>query len=120
MCALPRSAPWGRAIQLGIGLHKGELLGRANQLAMLAFCLATIVLSVSAGVMWWKRPPVRSARRAAAAARRPGDGGVTGLVLGLGALFPAHGLAILALIGLDLGARALIRPRACARRTNPS
>ncbi|WP_342150592.1 PepSY domain-containing protein [Methylorubrum sp. SB2] len=104
--------PVGQAIQLGIGLHKGELLGRANQLAMLAFCLATILLAVTAGVMWWKRrpagrlgvPPLPRDRRVMA--------GVTGLVLGLGALFPLTGLAILALIGLDLGARALIRPRA--------
>ncbi len=104
--------PVGRAIQVGIGLHKGEFFGRANQLAMLAFCLATILLSVTAGVMWWKRrpagrlgvPPLPRDRRVRA--------GVTGLVLGLGALFPLTGLAILALIGLDLGARALIRPRA--------
>ncbi len=103
--------PVGQAIQLGIGLHKGELLGRANQLAMLAFCLATILLSVTAGVMWWKRrpagrlgvPPLPRDRRVRA--------GVTGLVLGLGALFPLTGLAILALIGLDLGVRALLRPR---------
>ncbi|GAB6845086.1 putative iron-regulated membrane protein [Methylorubrum rhodinum] len=103
--------PVGQAIQLGIGLHKGEFLGRANQLAMLAFCLATILLSVTAGVMWWKRrpsgrlgvPPLPRDRRVMA--------GVTGLVLGLGALFPLTGLAILALIGLDLGARALLRPR---------
>lgn len=103
--------PVGQAIQFGIGLHKGEVWGRANQLAMLAFCLATILLSVSAGVMWWKRrpsgrlgvPPLPRGRRVMA--------GVTGLVLGLGALFPLTGLAILALIGLDLGARALLRPR---------
>ncbi len=41
--------PVGRAIQYGIGIHKGELWGRANQLAMLAFCLATILLAVTAG-----------------------------------------------------------------------
>ncbi|WP_232630403.1 PepSY-associated TM helix domain-containing protein [Methylobacterium sp. Leaf118] len=103
--------PVGQAIQFGIGLHKGEVWGRANQFAMLAFCLATILLAVSAGVMWWKRrpsgrlgvPPLPRDRRVMA--------GVTGLVLGLGALFPLTGLAILALIGLDLSARALIRHR---------
>lgn len=104
--------PVGQAIQLGIGLHKGELLGRANQLAMLAFCLATLLLSVTAGVMWWKRRP--AGRLGVPPLPRNGRvmAGVTGLVLGLGALFPLTGLAILVLIGLDLGARALIRPRA--------
>src|SRR5205823_595228 len=37
--------PVGRAIQYGIGIHKGEQWGRANQLAMLAFCLATRLLA---------------------------------------------------------------------------
>ncbi|KQP13987.1 PepSY domain-containing protein [Methylobacterium sp. Leaf93] len=99
----------GQAIQYGIGLHKGEYWGRLNQLAMLAFCLATILLSVTAAVMWWKRrpasglgvPPWPRDRRIAAT--------VTALVLGLGALFPLTGLAILAMIGLDLGIQALRR-----------
>jgi uncharacterized iron-regulated membrane protein len=99
----------GRAIQYGIGLHLGQYLGRANQFAMLAFCLATILLSVSAGTMWWKRrpsgrlgvPPWPRDRRVAAT--------VTGLVLGLGALFPLTGLAILAMLGLDLLVSRAIR-----------
>ncbi len=49
--------PVGRLIQYGIGIHLGQYWGRANQLAMLAFCLATILLSVTAGTMWWKRRP---------------------------------------------------------------
>ncbi len=94
--------PVGRLIQYGIGIHLGQYWGRANQLAMLAFCLATILLSVTAGAMWWKRrpagglgvPPWPRDRRAVA--------GVTGIVVGLGAMFPLTGLAILAMLGLDL------------------
>ena len=94
--------PVGRAIQVGIGIHLGQYLGRANQFAMLAFCLATILLSVTAGTMWWKRrpkghlgvPPWPRDRRVIAT--------VTMVVLGLGALFPLTGLAILAMLGLDL------------------
>lgn len=96
-----------RAIQYGIGIHKGEHWGRANQLAMLAFCLATILLAVTAAVMWWKRrpagtfgvPPWPSDRRITAT--------VTVLIVGLGALFPLTGLVILAMIGIDLGAQVL-------------
>ncbi|MGW9820263.1 putative iron-regulated membrane protein [Methylorubrum extorquens] len=99
-----------RAIQYGIGIHKGEHWGRTNQLAMLAFCLATILLSVTAAVMWWKRrpagrlgvPPWPRDRRVAAT--------VTAIVLGLGALFPLTGLVILGMIGIDLAVQAL-RPR---------
>ena len=99
--------PVARAIQYGIGIHKGEFWGRANQLAMLAFCLGTILLSVTAAVMWWKRrpagrlgtPPWPRDRRVVAT--------VTGLMVGLGALFPLTGLAILALLGLDLAAQGL-------------
>ena len=101
--------PVARAVQYGIGLHKGEQWGVANQLAMLAFCLATILLSVTAGVMWWKRrpagglgvPPWPGDRRVAAV--------VTGLVLASGALFPLTGLAILAMLGLDLSAQFVRR-----------
>ncbi|MEA1833444.1 PepSY domain-containing protein [Methylobacterium durans] len=96
-----------RAIQYGIGIHKGEHWGRANQLAMLAFCLATLLLAVTAAVMWWKRrpsgrlgvPPWPRDRRVAVT--------VSVLVLGLGALFPLTGLVILALVLVDLGAQAL-------------
>jgi len=97
----------GRAIQYGIGLHKGEVFGRLNQLLMLAFCLAGVALSVTAGVMWWKRrpsgslgiPPWPRAPRIVA--------GVTLLVVGLGALFPLTGAAILAMILIDGGVRAV-------------
>ncbi|NEU13681.1 PepSY domain-containing protein, partial [Methylobacterium sp. BTF04] len=102
----------GKAIQFGIGLHKGEYLGRVNQFAMLAFCLATILLSVSAAVMWWKRrpsgglgiPPWPRDRRVATS--------VTLMVLGLGALFPLTGAAILAMILLDLAGQGVARRRA--------
>lgn len=99
-----------RAIQYGIGIHKGEHWGRANQLAMLAFCLATILLSVTAAVMWWKRrpagrlgvPPWPRDRRVAAT--------VTAIVLTLGALFPLTGLAILGMVLIELAVQA-VRPR---------
>jgi uncharacterized iron-regulated membrane protein len=96
-----------RAIQYGIGIHKGEHWGQANQFAMLAFCLATILLAVTAATMWWKRrpagrlgvPPWPRDRRVAA--------GVTLIVLVLGALFPLTGLVILGMLVLDLGMQAL-------------
>lgn len=91
-----------QAIQYGIGIHKGEYFGLANQLLMLAFCLATILLAITAGVMWWKRrpagrlgvPPWPRDRRVIAT--------VSLIVAGLGALFPLTGLAILTMLAIDL------------------
>ena len=76
---------------------------------MLAFCLATILLSVTAATMWWKRrpagglgvPPWPRDRRVAAT--------VTAIVVGLGALFPLTGLAILAMLGLDRALGRVLR-----------
>jgi uncharacterized iron-regulated membrane protein len=101
--------PVGQMIQFVIGLHKGEHWGRVNQLAMLAFCLATLLLALTAGTMWWKRrpaggigiPPWPGDRRTAAR--------VTLIIVGLGALFPLTGLAILVMLGLDLAAQAVGR-----------
>ncbi len=58
--------PVGRLIQYGIGIHLGQYWGRANQFAMLAFCLATILLSVTAARCGG------SGGRRAASAPRPG------------------------------------------------
>ena len=100
-----------RAVQYGIGIHKGEQWGIVNQLAMLAFCLATILLSVTAATMWWKRRP----RGGLGVPSWPRDRGVvatiTAIVLGLGALFPLTGLAILIMLALDLGLGRALRGR---------
>ncbi|MCJ2080014.1 PepSY-associated TM helix domain-containing protein [Methylobacterium sp. J-090] len=97
----------GRAIQWGIGLHKGEVFGRLNQFLMLAICLAGLLLSVTAGVMWWKRRPSGSLG-IPPWPRAPGIvAGVTLLVVGLGVLFPLTGAAILGMILLDGAGRAL-------------
>lgn len=112
--------PVGRLVQYGIGIHVGQHWGRVNQLAMLVFCLATILLSVAAGTMWWKRrpqggigvPPWPRDRRAVV--------GVTAIVVGLGALFPLTGLAIFVMLGLDLALGRIlgrIRGRPLSRRT---
>lgn len=96
-----------RAIQYGIGIHTGAFWGRANQFMMLAFCLATILLAVTAAVMWWKRrpagrlgvPPWPRDRRVVAV--------VSLIVLVIGALFPLTGLVILGMVLLDVAFQVL-------------
>ena len=103
--------PVARAVQYGIGIHKGEHWGRANQLAMLAICLATILLSVTAATMWWKRRPAGSLGVPPWPRDRRMAMTVSAIVLGLGVLFPLTGLAILAMIGLDLALGRALRTR---------
>ncbi|PIK72216.1 hypothetical protein CS379_15175 [Methylobacterium frigidaeris] len=107
----------GRGIQYGIGLHKGEVAGRVNQLLMLAFCLATLLLAVTAAVMWWKRRPAGRLGVPAWPDDRRAVGAVTGLVVAFGIAFPLTGLAILAMIAVDaawLGLRRGLRRPATA------
>lgn len=69
---------------------------------MLAVCLAGIVLSVSAAIMWWKRrpagtmgvPPLPQDRRVFA--------GLLAILAIGGVLFPLVGLSLIVMLALDL------------------
>lgn len=97
-----RYADFGKGAQMiewGIAVHQGQHYGEINRLVMLAGCLGTLALALSAPVLWWKRrsggrlraPPVpdrRSARMVAA------------MMVAIGALFPLTGATMIAaLIG---------------------
>lgn len=49
-----------KAMEWGISVHMGQEYGIANQIVLTLACLAMVLLSVSAGVMWWKRRPAGS------------------------------------------------------------
>jgi uncharacterized iron-regulated membrane protein len=94
-----RAADFGvgaRAIEWGIATHQGQQYGEPNRLVMLAGCIATLLLAISAPVMWWKRRPKG---RIAAPPGRSGRGliaimAVTGVVL------PLTGLTMLAALAI--------------------
>ncbi|MBX3479307.1 MAG: PepSY domain-containing protein [Caulobacter sp.] len=92
-----------KATELGIAIHTGGQFGRINQLMMAAACLAIIVMSIAAGVMWWRRRP--SGRFGAPPAPRPAGPmslslfAVFALLLGL--LFPLLGLSMVAALVID-------------------
>ena len=46
-----------KAVALGIRLHQGELFGPANLILMLLGALATVWLSATGVIMWWRRRP---------------------------------------------------------------
>ena len=94
--------PVGKAIEFSINVHQGLEWGLANKLVMLAACLATVLASVSGMVMWWKRRPVGRV----GVPPEPVDARVyrglwiAAVVFGL--TFPITGLAILAMLAIDL------------------
>ena len=92
----------GKAIEWGVSVHMGQEFGLINQLLMLATCLAIILMSVSAVVMWWKRrplgrlgvPPYPENKRVYIA--------LWSIAVVIGLLFPITGLAIATMVALDL------------------
>jgi uncharacterized iron-regulated membrane protein len=99
-----------QAIEWGINVHMGQEWGLANQLLMLATCLAILLMSVSAVVMWWKRRP----RGRIGVPPYPADRRV---YLGLwiiaavaGLVFPMTGLAIVAMLAIDFAIIRTIKP----------
>ena len=93
--------PLGRWLEWGINVHMGQEFGLANQLVLLAACIAIVMLAVSAGVMWWKRrpkgllgvPPMPSDRRVFR--------GLVGILAIGGIVFPLVGVSLLAMLMLD-------------------
>jgi uncharacterized iron-regulated membrane protein len=97
----------GQAIEWGINVHLGQEWGLFNQLLMLATCIAIILACVSAVVMWWKRrpegrlgvPPMPDGKRVYI--------GLWGLAILFGLAFPLTGIAIIAMVLVDLGTMQL-------------
>lgn len=88
--ALAKVTDWG------VSVHQGSEYGLANQLLMLAACIALMLLCVSSVVIWWKRRP---AGRLAAPPRKDGDRlarGVIAIAVGLGLVFPLLGASMAA------------------------
>ena len=99
-----------KAIEWGIAVHQGTQYGQINRLVMLGGCIAIWVLSISAGVMWWKR---RRKGGLGAPVAPPGPrakAAVLGIVLPLCLLYPLTGLSLLVAVLLDQAVTAIHRP----------
>ncbi|NBE07921.1 PepSY-associated TM helix domain-containing protein [Paragemmobacter ruber] len=96
-------SPWAKAMAYGIAFHEGDM-GVWNLALNTVFCLSMIFLPVSGLVMWWKRRPEGAFRLAAPPAPK-GQAvwwGAAALIVVLGVAFPLGGVAIAAVIVLDL------------------
>lgn len=95
----------GKVFEWGISVHMGQEFGLITQLVMAGACIAIVLMSVSAIVMWWQRRPKGSL----GAPRYPSDyrvarGAILILVL-LGILFPLVGASILLALFIDFMVR---------------
>ncbi len=92
----------GKAIEFGINVHQGQEWGLANQIVMLTTCLAIIVASISAVVMWWERRP----KGKIGVPPYPADSKVYWslwvVAIAVGVALPITGIAIIVLISFDL------------------
>ncbi|MCK0209619.1 PepSY domain-containing protein [Starkeya koreensis] len=94
--------PAAKAMEWGINFHMGQEFGLANQLFLLAVCLAIILMSVSAGVMWWKRRPKGSLGVPPAPADRSVMWGLIAIMAAVGLVFPLVGASLVVMLALDL------------------
>ncbi|MFC6489291.1 PepSY-associated TM helix domain-containing protein [Nitratireductor sp. GCM10026969] len=93
--------PLGKWLEWGINVHLGQEFGLANQLVLLAACVAIVALSVSATVMWWKRRP----KGALGIPPLPNDGrafrGLLAILAVGGLIFPLVGASLIVMLILD-------------------
>lgn len=100
-----------KAMEWGINFHMGQEFGLANQLFLLAVCLAIILMAVSAFVMWWKRRPAGSLGIPPAPLDRSVMRGLIAIMAVVGIIFPLVGASLVVMLVLDL----LFAPRARLR-----
>jgi uncharacterized iron-regulated membrane protein len=93
--------PLGKWLEFGINVHMGQQFGLANQLFLLAVCVAIVVLAVSAGVMWWKRRPSGTLGVPPSPADRRVFRGLLAILVIGGIVFPLVGVSLLVMLALD-------------------
>jgi uncharacterized iron-regulated membrane protein len=93
--------PFGRLIEWGINVHKGQEWGLFNQLLMLAVCLSIVLMCVTAAVMWWKRRPTGRLGVPPMPPRKSVYIGLWIIAVLFGLAFPMSGLAIVVMVLID-------------------
>ncbi|MGH6869410.1 MAG: PepSY domain-containing protein, partial [Methylocella sp.] len=107
--------PAAKSIEWGIAVHQGQESGALNRYVMLGGCIAVVLLTISAPVMWWKRRPKGSFGLPPAAASSSAALGVLAVMAIAGLIYPLVGLSMLA--GLMVERLYDVAKRAVAWRT---
>ncbi|MFE0014696.1 PepSY-associated TM helix domain-containing protein [Mesorhizobium sp. NPDC059054] len=93
--------PFAKAIEWGISVHMGQQFGIANQLILLAACIAIVMLALSAGIMWWKRRPSGSFGVPPVPADKHVFRGLLAILIAGGLIFPLVGVSLALMLALD-------------------
>lgn len=105
----------GQAAEWGISVHMGQEFGVANQIVLLLACLAIVLMSVSAIVMWWKRRPAGTLGAPAVPADWRIPRAILAFAVVAGVFFPLVGLSLLVVLAIEL-----LLAFAASRRSNPA
>jgi uncharacterized iron-regulated membrane protein len=93
--------PLGKWLEFGINVHMGQQFGVANQLFLLVVCAAIVLMSVAAGIMWWKRRPAGSL----GVPPEPSDPrvfrGLLAILFVGGVIFPLVGASLIVMLLID-------------------
>ncbi|WP_138466954.1 PepSY domain-containing protein [Poseidonocella sp. HB161398] len=101
----------GRLAEWGVSIHMGQQWGRANQIVLLAVCLAMGLMAVAAAAMWWKRRPAGGLGTPPLPADWRIPRGLLLIALAAGALFPLVGLSMLVLAAVETAVALAARRR---------
>jgi uncharacterized iron-regulated membrane protein len=91
----------GRGLEWGINIHLGQQWGAWNRWGLALACLLTVLMALSAGVMWWKRRPQGGLAVPPLPADRRPLRGVLALMVLAGLLMPLMGASLLLMLALD-------------------
>ena len=90
-----------KPVEYGVALHMGGYFGRANQLILLAVCLALIGSCVTAVVMWWQRRPAGRLGAPPLPRNLKLAKGLVVLIAAFGIALPLAGLSLVAVLLID-------------------
>jgi uncharacterized iron-regulated membrane protein len=93
---------FARVAEWGISIHMGKQFGLINQIILAIACLAMVLMSVAAAVMWWKRRPTGGL----GAPQRLTDDrvgfGIVVIAVVIGVIYPLVGASIIAFLVVDM------------------
>ncbi|KXF79879.1 PepSY-associated TM helix domain-containing protein [Enterovibrio coralii] len=91
-----------KSMAAGIALHKGGI-SIINKVLNVVFCAVFILVSITGGLMWWKRRPKGAARLVAPPIPAPKGLWAVGLLtlLTICVLFPLAGGTVIAIVSID-------------------
>lgn len=92
----------GWAAEWGISIHMGQAWGLANQIVLLLACIAMVMLSVSAAIMWWRRRPVGGIGVPAIPSNWRIPRALLLMALVAGVFFPLVGLSMLVIAAVEV------------------